>query len=150
MFGEISQFHPESVFTSDNSANDKDRVEGLQAKGLALVVVRIVEETQWLTMAITIIPSSQPQARTICVRTKHLRITLNSEIPKKTEVTIRIALFRLSSKVTVSATSILLSIINEQRAWGSHPHLEEANAKKNQTEMGKSIVIFEDPHARLF
>lgn len=61
-------------------------------------------------MASTIILSSHPKARTMRVRTKMRSATLMSEIPRKIEVTVRIALLRLASRV---GTSIV-----EQRAWG--------------------------------
>jgi hypothetical protein len=61
-------------------------------------------------MANTIILSSHPKARTMRVRTKMRSATLISEIPRKTEVTIRIALLRLASRV---ATSIV-----KQMVWG--------------------------------
>ena len=100
-------------------------------EGVVLVVARAAEGAGWLTIAITIVPSSQPQARTTCVRTKHLRITLNSEIEKKTEVTIKIALLRLSSRPNPSNGTIIPSMMNEQSAWGSYPHLDKGRYQEN-------------------
>ena len=63
---------------------------------------------------------------------------------KKIDVTIKIALFRLSS-LAASSTSIL-SMVKEQRAWGSHPHLSRESAKKESEKTGNPLeVIFEDP-----
>jgi hypothetical protein len=40
-------------------------------------------------------------------------------------------------------------MVNEQRAWGSHPHWYKEIPKENQDEVGRALMIlFKDP--RLF
>lgn len=93
--GEISQRFSKTIFTSNDSTDCEDGVEDLGV--ILLIAVYAASASKYLTIATTIVASSHPQARTMRVRTKHLKITLINDIAKNTEVTIRIALFRLLS-----------------------------------------------------
>jgi hypothetical protein len=131
----ICQLPANSVLRSNDTTDCKPQIQGLEMDSVSLSFpvdfpgparrykISPSRLEGRLTIAITIVISSHPKARTTRVRTKIRRQTLTSEMAKKTEVTMRMALLRESSltaaRMAASAASLRLSA-SMTTVW-SHP-----------------------------